>query len=263
VRPLHFKNFEVRLADSAAEVEAAQGLRYRVFYEEMTAAPSPEMRRLRLDFDDFDAYCDHLLVIDLERSNGLPRVVGTYRLLRRSVAVREGGFYTEQEFDLSALLREPGEMVELGRSCVDPEYRSRGVMQLLWRGLAGYVHHYEIGIMFGCASFPGTSPEDMDAALSYLHYYHLAPRPFRPRALEHHYVSMGRLPRSGIDAQTAFEDLPPLIKGYLRVGGFVGDGAVIDHQFNTTDVCVIVKTDRLNAKYEKRYRKAEAPRLEA
>jgi putative hemolysin len=262
IEPLHFNNFLVRLAEGAAEIDAAQALRYRVFYEEMTAAPTPEMKARNRDFDGFDEICDHLLAIDQEAGEGGSQVVGTYRLLRRSVAVRHGGFYTEQEYDLSRLLRHPGEIVELGRSCVDPAYRSRGVMQLLWRGLAAYILHYDIDLMFGCASFPGTEPEAMGTALSYLHYYHLAPRAFRPRALPHHYVDMGRLPRAGIDVQSVVNELPPLIKGYLRLGGFVGDGAVVDHQFNTTDVCMIVKTDQVTKKYDRHYRRAGGDRAE-
>jgi L-ornithine Nalpha-acyltransferase len=259
VEPLAFGNYQVRLAETDTELDAAQALRYRVFYEEMAAAPSPEMRAKRRDFDHFDAICDHLLVIDREKSNGAVGVVGTYRLLRRSVALAHGGFYSAQEYDLSALLGYPGEIVELGRSCVDTDYRSRGVMQMLWRGLAAYVRHHDISLMFGCASFPGTEPTAMGTQLSYLHHYHLAPQTLRPRALAHHYVSMGILPPDRFDAQAALAELPPLIKGYLRVGGFFGDGAVVDHQFNTTDVCVIVKTDQLTEKYDRRYRRSATP----
>ena len=258
MEPLEYNNFQVRLAASPEEIDAAQALRYRVFYEEMAATSTPEMRKKRRDFDSFDPICDHLLVIDREKSNGAIGVVGTYRLLRRSVALRHDGFYSAQEYDLSTLLSYPGEIVELGRSCVDCGYRSGSVMQMLWRGLAEYVREHHIHVMFGCASFPGTKPDEMGAQLSYLHHFHMAPRALRPRALDHHYVPMAILPRSGIDAQAALSELPPLIKGYLRVGGFVGDGAVVDHQFNTTDVCVIVKTDQLTEKYDRRYRRPSA-----
>ncbi|MCP5364728.1 MAG: GNAT family N-acetyltransferase [Hyphomicrobiales bacterium] len=257
MEPQHFNHLTVRLAETEEEVKAAQALRYRVFYDEMGAMPSPQVKAEGLDHDSFDAVCDHLLVIDRDKGGETPAIVGTYRLLRRSIAERHSGFYSENEYDLSSLKRYPGEMVELGRSCVDPRYRSRGVMQLLWRGLAAYVYAYDITLMFGCASFHGTDPDDINQQLSYLHHYHLAPRSFRPRALPQRYVSMGTLPRSGIDVQATIGDLPPLIKGYLRVGGFVGDGAVIDHQFNTTDVCVIVKTDQLTAKYDRKYRRHE------
>jgi putative hemolysin len=253
--PIRLNTFTIRLAETADDIRAAQMLRYRVFYEELGAKPSAEVRAAGRDFDAYDASCDHLLVVDGDMGDGKGgSVVGTYRLLRRSIANRGNGFYSAQEFDLSPLMTEPGEIVELGRSCVDPAYRSRGVLQLLWRGLAAYVHTYEIDLMFGCGSFPGTAPEAIAAQLSYLYHFHLAPRPLRPRALDGQYVAMDRLPRASIDVQTTIGGLPPLIKGYLRVGGFVGDGAVVDHQFNTTDVCIIVKTDQLAAKYERHYR---------
>ncbi|MCP5366128.1 MAG: GNAT family N-acetyltransferase [Hyphomicrobiales bacterium] len=248
------KGFEVRLAESDREIDAAQALRYQVFYEEMSARPSREMARRRRDFDDFDAICDHLIVIDKERSNGVPCVVGTYRLLRRSVATRHGGFYSAQEYDLAPLLTLPGESVELGRSCVAADYRTRGVMQVLWGGLAQYIDTHGIEVMFGCASFPGTEPEDRAEGLSYLYDRHLAPAPMRPRALDHHYVNMRRSDIAARDERDLLQLLPPLIKGYLRVGGYVGDGAVIDHQFDTTDVCIIVQTERVTEKYLRHYR---------
>ncbi len=264
IAPLRFNNFEVRLAGDPEDLAAAQALRYHVFYEEMAAKPSPEMLAVRRDFDRFDDICDHLIVADLDCCTGdRPAIVGTYRLLRRSVADKHGGFYTAQEYDLATLMAYPGEIVELGRSCVQAEYRSRGVMQLLWRGLAAYVMHYHIGLMFGCASFPGTEPEEMGLALSYLHHFHLAPRTLRPRALENQYVDMHRVPRASIDVQSAVNDLPPLIKGYLRVGGFVGEGAVVDRQFGTTDVCMIVKTDLVTRKYDRHYRRASTVRAAA
>ena len=246
--------FEVRLAETEHEIDAAQALRYQVFYQEMNAQPDREMARRQRDFDDFDAICDHLIVIDKERSNGVPCVVGTYRLLRRAVAMQHRGFYSAQEFDLAPLLAYPGESVELGRSCVATDYRSRGVMQLLWRGLAQYIDKHDIDIMFGCASFPGTEPGDMTEGLSYLYDRHLAPAKLRPRALDHHYVDMRLRDIAALDDRDLMKLLPPLIKGYLRVGGYVGDGAVIDHQFDTTDVCIIVQTDRVTEKYLRHYR---------
>ena len=258
MEPIQFSNFEVRLAETPEDVEAAKALRYRVFYEEMSATPTPEMRAKRLDFDAFDDICNHLLVVDRNRGNGTPGVVGTYRMLRRSVAMQHRGFYSEQEYDCSVLLNYPHEIVEVGRSCVDSSYRSRGVMPIMWRGLAAYVFQNDIRMFFGCASFPGTRPEDMDRALSYLHHYHLAPEPIRPRALPEHYVNMERLPQSEVEVQAVLADLPPLIKGYMRLGGFVGDGAVVDRQFNTTDVCVIVQTDQMASKYDRHYKRSSS-----
>ena len=252
---------EIRLAESPAEIEAAQALRYRVFYEEMSARPSPEMARAGRDFDVFDPFCDHLIVVD--RGHGEDCVVATYRLLRRGQASRCGRFYTADEYAIDALLAVPGEVLELGRSCVDARYRNRPTMQLLWRGIAEYVQHYGIELMFGCASLQGTDPQALALPLSYLAYHHLAPADLRPNALPHRHVDMRILPPAAVDARAATAALPPLIKGYLRLGGFVGDGAVVDHQFRTTDVCVVVKTDLVTDKYYRHYTREDgAPRME-
>jgi putative hemolysin len=254
---VHAGQLEIRLAESPAEVEAAQALRYRVFYEEMSARPTPEMARARRDFDAFDVYCDHLIVID--RGLGAGGVVATYRLLRRVAAARCGRFYTADEYQIDRLLAAPGEVLELGRSCVDARYRNRPTMQLLWRGIAEYVQHHEIRLMFGCASLPGTDPQALALPLSYLAYNHLAPEPLRPRALAHRYEEMRLLPQGAVDARAALAALPPLIKGYLRLGGFVGEGAVVDHQFHTTDVCVVVKTELVTEKYYRHYTRDDGP----
>lgn len=246
-------NLEVRLALSAAEIDAAQALRYRVFYQEMAAHPSPETARARRDADRFDAHCDHLLVIDHSRASPADYVVGTYRLLRRAAAADAGGFYSAAEYDISKLVALPGEILELGRSCVDAAYRNRPTMQLLWRGISAYVFHYQVEVMFGCASLPGTDPEAHADTLAYLYHYHLAPPALRPRALDSLYVDMRRRPQSHIDARACLAALPPLVKGYLRLGGFIGDGAVIDHQFNTVDVCIVVKTELVTEKYLRHY----------
>src|SRR5215472_987976 len=250
----------VRLAENPGEVAASQALRYRVFYEEMGAEPTPEMARARRDFDRFDDVADHLLVIDHKRGMGPQSVIGTYRLIRRSAAARVGRFYSAEEYDISAIVAYPGEILELGRSCVDAAARNRPTMQLLWRGIATYVFFHQIDLMFGCASLPGTEPGPLAAPLSYLYYHHLAPPALRPRALAARYVDMRRLPAGEIDHAKALAELPPLIKGYLRLGGFVGDGAVIDHQFNTTDVSIVVKTDLITDKY---YRHSERQTREA
>lgn len=247
-------DLEVRLARSEAEVSAAQRLRYRIFYEEMAARPTADMRASASDFDDFDRICDHLLVIDLTSGE----VVGTYRLIRRSAARRFGRFYSADEYDIAPLLAYPGQILELGRSCVAEGYRTRAAMQLLWRGIAAYVFRHQIGLMFGCASLPGTNIGALRLPLSYLYHHHLAPPTLRPRAVESRHIEMALMAKDEIDAHKAIAELPPLIKGYLRLGGFVGDGAVIDDQFNTTDVCVIVKTDLVTAKYHKHYERDRA-----
>ena len=244
---------EVRLAQSAADIDAAQALRYRIFYEKMGARPLPGMESERRDRDQFDQICDHLLVLDHSRGAGLDAVVGTYRLIRRDAAARLGAFYSAAEYDIGPLIAYPGEILELGRSCVDAGYRARPVMQLLWSGIAAYVSHYEIALMFGCASLPGIDPDALAVPLSYLYHHHLAPPALRARALPERYVEMRRLDAPAIDPMRTLAILPPLIKGYLRLGGFVGDGAVIDEQFNTTDVCIVVKTDLVTEKYTRHY----------
>ena len=244
---------QVRLAETAADIDAAQALRFRVFYEKLGARPLPEMARRRRDADHFDGGCDHLLVLDHNRGTGADAVVGTYRLIRKDAAARLGGFYSASEFDISPLVLHPGEILELGRSCVDASYRQRPAMQLLWSGIAAYVFYYDIALMFGCASLPGTDPDALAMPLSYLHHHHQAPAALRPRARAERYVDMCRRERCAIDSAQAVSALPPLIKGYLRLGGFVGDGAVIDEQFNTVDVCVLVKTALVAAKYSRHY----------
>ncbi|MDE2239199.1 MAG: GNAT family N-acetyltransferase [Rhodospirillales bacterium] len=246
-------NLGVRLAITQAELKAAQALRYRVFYEEMGAKADAATLAAQLDQDEFDAIADHLLVVDHDLGEGAESVVGTYRLIRQEAAEAFGRFYSESEYDISALKRFTGRKLELGRSCTAAAYRSRMVMQLLWRGIAAYVFHYGIDLMFGCASLNGTNPDALAEELTYLAVHHSAPEAIRPSALPSRYVEMHRLPAEKIDPKQALMHLPPLIKGYLRLGGFVGDGAVIDSQFNTTDIAIIVQTDLVTEKYYRHY----------
>lgn len=248
--------FELRMARNEADVLAVQRLRYRVFYEEMKARPIGTMEAERRDFDAFDEICDHLLVTDSKRS-GEDAVVGTYRLLRRSVAEKHGRFYTEDEYDISKLLAVEGELVELGRSCVDMNYRAGAVVQALLRGLGAYVAQYDIGLMFGCASLHGTDPDELALPLSHLHHHLRAPEHLRARALESRYIEMNRLPAEEVDPKAGAASLPPLIKGYARAGCRFGDGAVIDEQFNTTDVCVVLDLKAADDKYRARYSRDE------
>jgi L-ornithine Nalpha-acyltransferase len=251
-------SLEVRLAQTLAEIEAAQRLRYDIFYREMAARPTAAMEAELRDFDEYDTVCDHLLVID----HNLPEddwVVGTYRLIRREMAARRGSFYSAGEFDISRLIEYPGEILELGRACVAPAYRGRAIT-LLFRGISAYAARYNIEVMFGCASLPGTDPRALATTLSYLYHYWLAPPALRPVAVPGRYIDMRQIPPHEIDPTTALFEVPPLLKAYLRFGGFIGDGAVIDEQFRTTDVCIIVKTDLITDKYAKHYQLGrEAP----
>jgi putative hemolysin len=246
-------NLGVRLAETAAELDAVQALRYRVFYQELGAQADAATVLAERDRDEFDAVADHLLVVDHDLGEGVQSVVGTYRLIREAAAAKVGRFYSASEFDISALEKFPGKKLELGRSCTDAAYRSRAVLQLLWRGIAAYVFHYGIDLMFGCASLSGTDPDALAVELTYLASHHLAPEAIRPRALPERYVPMLRCDPASLDAKRALMSLPPLVKGYLRLGGFVGDGAVIDRQFNTTDIAVVVQTDLVTEKYYRHY----------
>jgi putative hemolysin len=250
---------EVRLAETEHEIEQAQRLRYTVFYEEMSALPSPAMRESGRDFDKYDEVCDHLLVVDRDAhdDDGQPLVVGTYRLTREKDAMRAGGFYTSSEYDLSAMLNglpAGTRYLELGRSCILKSYRSRpGTMQLLWKGLMAYVARFDIDLMFGCASLPGTDVSEMALPLSYLYHFHPMPEHLRVKAQPDLYVPMNVLPRDRIDEREGIRSLPPMLKGYVRAGCCIGDGAVIDRQFGTTDVFIYFPISTMDARYRSRF----------
>jgi putative hemolysin len=234
------------LAQTPKDLLAAQKLRYSIFAQDLGAAlEDPEKNP---HADPFDAVCDHLLVTDTHTGE----VVGTYRLALQAAAEKFGSFCTAAEYDLTPLLNTPN-LLELSRSCVAPAYRTLPTMQLLWRGLAEYALGYNISFFFGCASFQGVDLEKFAQPLSYLYYNHLAPAACRPRVHPAHYVDMRLLKQEDVDVRQALRDMPPLIKGYLRIGGFVGDGVFVDHGFNTTDVCVLVKTDLLTKRYADYY----------
>ena len=251
-------NLEVRLAKNELEIEAAQRLRYRVFYEEMGAVPDHAISKSKLDIDIRDQEADHLIVFDQHNHgpfySGLSSaVVGTYRLLQTHHLGSQHSFYTAQEFDISRLLNFPGKILELGRSCVDVKYRTRATLQLMWQGIASYIFYNDIDLMFGCASFPSPNPYNFRRSLDYLSNYHKAPEAICPCALPGRYIKMNFEGAKPKNKGLAIQELPPLIKGYLRIGAQVGDGAVVDHQFNTTDVCIIVKTDNLPTRYKAHY----------
>lgn len=242
---------EVRLARDAGEIREAQRLRYRVFYEEGSALATTRTRLMRRDIDAYDAICDHLLVIDHAHAAGTSPVVGTYRLLRQSVAKRHRGFYTAAEFDIGRLMAQhPAlDFLELGRSCVLPPYRNKRTVELLWHGCWSYVLRHRLDVMIGCASLDGTDPDALALQLSFLHHFARAPEDWRTQAVPRRYVEMNRMPKEAIDPRAALRLLPPLVKGYLRLGASIGDGAVIDTQFGTTDVLIILPVSALNPRY--------------
>lgn len=242
----------VRLARDLEEIEAAQEVRYRVFHEELGARALAADLQDRRDADRFDDICDHLLVVD----NAIDgpehrRIVGTYRLLRQESAFAAGGFYSSDEFELDKLVaRHPRlRFLELGRSCVLPQYRSKRTIELLWQGIWAYVNHYDIGVMTGCASFHGTVPAAHAEALSFLAQNCRAEGAWRVSAVARRFHPMDLMPAEAINMRSAFAAMPPLIKGYLRLGARIGDGCVIDHDFGTTDVFIVLPVETISSRY--------------
>lgn len=244
---------EVRLARTPEEIEAAQHLRYMVFYEEMGVEADPETTRRKMDVNEYDDYADHLIVIDKDIKDPKKSVVGTYRLLRESEARKLGRFFTASEFDITPLTQCDENIMELGRACVREDYRVRPVLQLLWQGIAHYVIEHDVDIMFGCGSFMTMDLEEIGDQLAYLHHFHLAPPALRTTALPENYIEMNRATPDTFDPKRTFASLPTLLKGYLRLGGVVGNGATFDHLLKQTDVCIIVQTHTINSKYRKHY----------
>lgn len=250
-------SLEVRLASSLNEIAAAQEIRYRVFYEEM-GARSAEVDKLEArDADRFDPICDHLLVFDTALDGPEHRqIVGTYRLLRQDVAEQGFGFYSSDEFEIDKLVaRHPRErFLELGRSCVLPEYRSKRTIEVLWHGISAYIRRHSISVMTGCASFPGTIPAAHAEALSFI-AQNLRPEPeWSISAVAGRYRAMDLVPPEAVDLRSAMASMPPLIKGYLRIGARFGDGCVVDYDFGTTDIFVVLPVGTISKRYVDYYK---------
>lgn len=253
--------FEVRLAVSEADILASERLRYRVFVEELGGDGPLVDHAGRFERDEFDAVNDHLILVDTTRDTAtLDHVVGVYRLLRSDQAAAFGRFYCDSEYDLGPLRASGRRLLELGRSCVDSRYRGGVAMYLLWNALADYVLNHGIEVLFGVASFHGTDVGALKLPLSWLHYHHLAPEAIRVRALPSHYQRMDLIPPEMLDRRAAMVAMPALIKAYLRLGGFVGDGAFVDHAFNTTDVCLLMDTVAMSERHKGFYTRKHEPR---
>jgi len=244
-------DFELRLARDETDIRAGQRLRYEVFVEELGGDGPLVDHPARLECDALDPRCDHLLLFD-KAAPGSP-AVGVYRLMRGDMLRPGERFYSSAEYDLSVLTRSGRRLLELGRSCVHPAYRGGPALVQLWQGLLSYVERHRIQVMFGVASFHGTDPGPLAPALSLLHYHHLAPPELRVTAREDNFQRMDLVPEAEIDRPAAAKSVPTLIKAYLRLGGYVGQGAWIDEPFNTTDVCVVVDIARVPERMRTRY----------
>lgn len=258
-------SLEVRLARTAEEVDAAQALRYRVFYEEMSAVADQRTLARRRDSDGFDAVCDHLVVLDREAprsdpdpsgsAGGQSEIVATYRLLPKDAAESSDGLYTAGKFDLQPLFRCHQDMrfLEVGRSCVLEPYRRRRTVELLWHGIWAYCRRNRIDVMLGCASLQGTDPDQHAMALSFLHHNARGEGEWAATPVAGQGVRMDRLPAEQVDRRAAMSALPPLLKGYLRLGAKIGDGAVVDPQFGTTVVLVVLPIAGISARYMRHF----------
>ncbi len=240
-------HFELKIASTRKEIQASQRLRYKVFVEELGASSSTDSQGLQVEADEYDEWFDHLILIDRRIDpSTMDHVVGVYRLLRDDVALNNNcGFYSESEFDLTPLIDSGRKLLELGRSCVHPNYRAGIAMFHLWNRLAEYVFEHKIEILFGVASFHGTNPMDFAHQLAYLHQNHLAPEDLRVSVRGNQGTNLELIQADKIDKKKAIIGMPTLIKAYLRLGGFIGEGAYLDYAFNTVDVCILMDTQRM------------------
>lgn len=250
------RDYEVRLTRNKDERRQVRQLRYDVFVEEEGASATEEQRALREEYDAYDRYAEYLGVFH----NG--KIVGTYRIIDRNAAEKMGGFYTENEFNISKIKNVGGNIAEMSRACVAREYRENAlVMRLLWAGLGEYVMRRKIAVLFGVASWVGTKPVESAQAISYLYYNHLSPLGLRATVLSENFADginpklsrMNILPREFVDDDDARRQMTPLIKGYLRLGATFGKGVFIDKPFNTYDVFVMVQTKKIDAAYQKHF----------
>lgn len=240
---------EARLACDAFEVETAQALRAAVFFGGSPSQPSH-------DADRFDLAADHLILIDTAGEGPLAeRVVGTTRLLGGAAGDNADGFYSSTEFDLVPLIgRNLGQrFLEVGRSCVRPDFRMRGGADALWAGIWAYARLTGADAMIGCASLPGTVPAAQAQALSYLTHRHRAEGRWAVRAHAARFREMDLVPAEAVDPRLARAGLPPLVRGYLRLGAGVGEGCVVDEAFGTTDVFVILPAVAIGGRYASQY----------
>lgn len=240
----HAQNAAPRLrvftARHADEVEAAQRLRYRVFAEAFGAQVAG--RRPGLDEDEYDPFCEHLLVRDEDSG----RIVGTYRLLLPEQVRHVGCYYAETEFDLARIRVLPVRILELGRSCVHPDYRNGATIALLWSGLAAIMQHQRIDFVMGCASVPNESGTQVGALYAQLAARHLTPaeqRVFPRRPLPHFDPAASATPAT----------LPPLLKGYLRAGALIGGAPAWDPAFHSADFFMWLPASRIAPRYRRHF----------
>ena len=242
-------DFQVRLAETPQDLIAAQRLRYDVFVRELGAGGACVDHVQGLEKDELDPFFDHLLLTDRHTE----AVVGVYRVMRPELAQRAGRYYSSDEYDLDPLIHSGRRILELGRSCLHRDYRGGLGMHQLWSALAQYVAQHRIEVLFGVASFHGTDIDALAQPLSLLHHRNLAPPELRVKARETSFQNMNLISEDKLERKAAMMQIPSLIKAYLRLGGCVGEGAFVDHEFNTTDVCLIMDTAQMSSRQARIY----------
>ena len=250
-------NLDCRLAQNVDEIRRSQNMRYDVFFDELSAIPSPESSLKRRDIDEYDRHCEHLLVMDnnLDGRARSGKIVGSYRLLKQNKYTEDSGFYSQSEFDVEPMIkRHPDKkFLEFGRSCVLPSYRNKRTIELLWQGSWAYVRRHHIDVMFGCASFEGTDIDKLATPLSFLYHHKRAKDNWQVGAHPDHAIDMNLIEKDRLDSRSALKQLPPLIKGYLRLGAMISGEAVIDRQFGCVDVLIVLPVSELNPRYVNYY----------
>ena len=245
--------FILKIAETSEELHDEQRLRYKVFVEEMGANVADDCHASRMEYDKFDQDFDHLILIDSLNRNTAENVVGVYRLMLNTSVSKNRGFYSSSEYNLDKLIKADRKILELGRSCIDKQHRGGVALHMMWNGLAQYVIDNNVEVLFGVASFHGVDINLINHALSYLHYNHLAPVELRPIAIGENKIDMNILNKSDVEKMSALKQIPPLIKAYIRLGGFIGFGASVDVDFNSIDVCLVMDTKNMSEKYKKFY----------
>jgi len=245
--------FDVKLADSKNEIKSAQKLRYQVFFSERNKKKIFNIDNFRKDSDKYDNYCDHIVVIHKKSKFSKNKIVGTYRLLKQSVAENKSGFYSSEEYDLTKLLNSNKyfNMLELSRSCISKDFRNKNVLQLMWKEIYKYIENNKVDAMFGTASFLDTNLYNLSNQLIYLNNSHKMPNEIMVNALDKCRAKIDYSRNIKMNLKLV-KSLPTLIKGYLKLNAYIGDGAVVDHKFKTTDIFVFLPVNDINYQYIKK-----------
>lgn len=258
---MDLKNLKVKLATTKDEILACERLRYKVFILEDGVVPSAKQKEEEREYDDADKNADFIMIKDTSLPEGY-NAVGFTRVFMRKHAKLNGGFLTANQYDLTNIENYDGEILEVGRTCVDKEYRSSMTMKKIWQGLSRYVIDNDIKVFFGVASFIGIDPKEFAETLSYFYHYHQAPKELYCPAIEKfetvsdtgtiqkgYAAKMDYIPKEELNVRELFKKIPPVIKGYVRVGMLTSDKASVDEGFNSTDILIIVKIDDANRAY--------------